>query len=172
VLEQPTVVDVELPTCAETRDVDVVVEGDGAVHMSPPLPAPGNALLDDEGRPATPEIAATRLATSLDGVRSVRTRGKVDPLGMRATVTLEIEGMRDRTLALYWRLSAAPGGTVLPAEWATAVPACRLVPGTDLDSASIDLWIPLPEPSGPFLMDLYVATETTALTSYRTEPFD
>jgi hypothetical protein len=51
------------------------------------------------------------------------------------------------------------------------VPACRLVPGTDLDTASVDIWIPLPDASGPFVLDLYIATETTALTSYRTEPF-
>jgi hypothetical protein len=169
---EPTVVDIELPTCEEAQDVALEVEGGGEVSMPPPVPAPGNARLDDQGQPAPPEVAAERLAESLEGVRSVRTEDKIDPVGIRATVSLEIEGMRGRTLALYWRLSAAPGGTALPTEWATPVPACRLVPGTDLDTASIDVWIPLPDSSGPFLLDFYVATETAALTSYRTEAFD
>jgi hypothetical protein len=169
---QPTVVQIELPTCEEVQDADVQVQGDGEISMSPSVPAPGNVLLDDQGRSAPAEVAAARLAESLEGVRSVRTAGRVDPVGMRATVSLEIEGMRGRTLALYWRLSPAPGGTALPTEWATPVPACRLVPGTDLDTASIDVWIPLPDSPGPFLLDFYVATESAALTSYRTEVFD
>jgi hypothetical protein len=87
---------------------------------------------------------------------------------------MELEGLRGESLALYWRLSPTNGAAPLPAAWAEAIPACLLRPGTQLDSASVDIWVPLPDAPGPFLLDVILThqPEGARLTNMRTEQFD
>jgi hypothetical protein len=62
----------------------------------------------------------------------------------------------------------------VPEDWAQATPACRLTPGTELDSASLDTWVPLPTATGPYQVDVLVVHEASQarLGSFRTVPFD
>jgi hypothetical protein len=79
--------------------------------------------------------------------------GQLDLLGVRATVNMELEGLRGESLVLYWRFSRTWGATPLSAMWAQVTPAFLLKPGTQLDSASVDIWISLPDQVGPFVLD-------------------
>jgi hypothetical protein len=87
---------------------------------------------------------------------------------------MELEGLRGETLVLYWRLSPTQEAAPLPAVWAQVTPACLMKPGSQLDSASVDIWIPLPDQIGPFVLDFIVGKlpEGIALTTNRTDSFD
>jgi hypothetical protein len=89
-------------------------------------------------------------------------------------VNMELEGLRGETLVLYWRLSPTQEAAPLPAVWAQVTPACLMKPGSQLDSASVDIWIPLPDQIGPFVLDFIVGKlpEGIALTTNRTDAFD
>src|SRR4051794_25373851 len=52
---------------------------------------------------------------------------------------------------------AVNGEAVEPSQFAQS--PCRLIPSTERDSGSLDIWVPLPEAAGPYQMDLYVTSE-------------
>lgn len=62
----------------------------------------------------------------------------------------------------------------VPDLWAQATPAFRLTPGTTLDSASVDVWVPLPRAQGPYVLDFLVIhdPQEAPLESFRSDPFD
>jgi hypothetical protein len=51
--------------------------------------------------------------------------------------------------------------------------AYRLTPGTDHDSASLDMWVPLPKAKGRYTIELIMALESNGarLASYDTRAF-
>jgi hypothetical protein len=130
--------------------------------------------VDPNGDPLPVEEAARNLAAQLEQVRSVPNEGKRDPVGVRVTVDLELEGLRGVDVYLYWRLLSAGGSNPVPEDLAVATPAFMITPGTDLDSASVDAWVPLPEDPGPYELELLVTdgTDAAPLDSFRSEPFD
>ena len=147
---------------------------DGITTLPEAIPFTIQEAVSEEGDPLPPEEAARNLAARLEQVRSVPTEGGRDPLGVRVTVDLEMEGLRGENLLLYWRLLPAGGTTPVPDVFAQATPAFRLTPGSELDSATLDVWVPLPEAPGPYAVDLLVMHEAPSapLESFRSEPFD
>ena len=133
-------------------------------------------ITDDQGRPLPPEVAAAKLAAKLNTGRSVPFQGKsakLDPVGALVTVNMELEGLRHRSLLLFWRLFPANGAAPLPQGWWKTTVAYRITPGTDHDSASLDMWVPLPKAQEPYTLDLIVALESNGarLASYETATF-
>jgi hypothetical protein len=119
------------------------------------------------------EKAAEQVAASLEQVRSVAKQGKRDPLGVRLNVDLELQGLRGVDLYVYWHLLPS-GPSPVPSELAVPTPAVKITPGTDLDSAAVDAWVPLPVASGPYKAELLVTDGTHAdpLDRSTSEPFD
>jgi hypothetical protein len=147
------------------------------VEGTPPSTAEGTPPSTAEGTPpsATQEAPpSTTPETRPNTPPTAPHEGQLDLLGMRATVNMELEGLRGESLALYWRLSPATGAAPLPAAWGQAMPACLLRPSTQLDSASVDIWRPLPDAPGPFLLDFILTEqpEGARLTNARTDPFN
>jgi hypothetical protein len=141
--------------------------------------------VDMDGNAVPPEVAAERLVAVLERVRSVPyspppdapgetpREGLLDPLGLRATVNVEFEGLNGRTLLLYWRLSpTTPEAASLPAPWFDKTLAWQFTPKTERGSGLLDVWVPLPEAQGPYVLDFFIAVEDSFLTSYRTDSFD
>ena len=144
---------------------------------TPPSTVEGTPPSTAEGTPpsATQEAPpSTTPETRPNTPPTAPHEGQLDLLGMRATVNMELEGLRGESLALYWRLSPATGAAPLPAAWGQAMPACLLRPSTQLDSASVDIWLPLPDAPGPFLLDFILTEqpEGARLTNARTDPFN
>jgi hypothetical protein len=188
----PPVVDadpqvVEEVLCAAVQDEVVAsqfkIGGQCLKERSSPKVFEDQAL-DSGGDVVSPEIAAERFVAILERVRSVpyvpppsapegaAREGLLDPLGLRATVNMEFEGLNGQTLLLYWRLSpTTPGAPTLPAPWLGKTLAWQFTPRTERGSGILDVWVPLPEDQGPYLLDFFVAVEDSFLTSYRTEPF-
>jgi hypothetical protein len=128
--------------------------------------------VDENGDPVPPQEAAEQLAARLSTVRSAFTPEGKDPLGMRVTVNVEIQGLRDQTLLLYWRLIQA-GPTPVPGVWAEWVPAAELTASTERDVGFATMWVPLPEEPGPYRAEIIMTQEASnaPLTSQLTEPF-
>jgi hypothetical protein len=152
----------------------------------PPPPNPKNApgqlsrpfslvtvdAVDENGNPVPPQEAAKQLAVRLAMVRSTPTPEGQDPLGMRVTVNLEIEGLRDQTLLLYWRLVQA-GPTQVPGAWAEWVPAAEIIAASERDGGFATMWVPLPDEPGPYRAEVVLMQESSSarLNSQLTEPF-
>ena len=135
--------------------------------------------LDATGVAVSPAVAAERLARRLAEVRSLPRQGKLEPVGALARVDLDLVGLRGDRLVLYWRLVPAdptpdPTAEPLPPAWQRYTAAYQLTPGTDHDTASLDVWVPLPRAAGPYQLDLVLATRDSGarLAGLRTEAFD
>jgi hypothetical protein len=129
---------------------------------------------DKNGDPLPVEEAARNLAAELQQVRSVPNEGKRDPVGVRVTVDLELQGLRGVHLYLYWRLLPAGGPNPVPDVLAAATPAFMITAGSDLDSASVDVWVPLPKDPGPYQLELLATegTDAAPLDSFHSAPFN
>ena len=140
-------------------------------------PMPGlTDIVDDEGRPLPPAVAAAKLAARLTTGRSAPSQdksAKLDPVGALVTVNIELGGLRSQSLLLFWRLFPTNGTLPLPKGWWKTTVAYRLTPGTDQDSASLDMWVPLPKARGSYTVDMILALESNGarLASYETAAF-
>jgi hypothetical protein len=128
---------------------------------------------DPDGNPLPPAVAAKTLAARFDAGRSAPLHGKRDPVGALVTVNMDLQGLRGQHLLLFWRLFPADGTRPLPHGWWKTTVAYRLTPGTDHDSASLDMWVPVPKAKGPYTINLIMALESNdaRLASYDTAAF-
>lgn len=128
---------------------------------------------DKHGNPLPPAVAAKRLAARFAAGRSAPLHGKRDPVGALVTVNMDLQGLRGQHLLLFWRLFPKAGTRPLPHGWWKTTVAYRLTPGTDHDSASVDMWVPVPKAKGPYTINLIMALEgnDARLASYDTAAF-
>jgi hypothetical protein len=133
-----------------------------------------------DGKLVEPEVAAERLVELL---RNTRTDGQgspagdgshpSEPLGVLVTVNLELIGLRDREVQLTWSMLAARGAHKrLYGDWLNNNLAYRLRAGSDRDTAFEYIWIPLPEPAGPYYVRVELTVDGAPLTSQASDPFD
>lgn len=113
------------------------------------------------GTPLPPKVAARKLAAKFEQMRSRPRQGKRDLLGASVSVNLEMQGMKGRPLLLYWRLLSVHGDPPLPKGWGKPVPAARLTPGTNHDTANVEVWVPLPKARGRYKVDLTLFDQRT-----------
>ena len=133
----------------------------------------GSNVVGKDGQPVPPAQAAQQFAARLADVRTQPVEGRLDPLGVRVTVDMEIEGLRDQPLLLYWRMVPAGGTTPLAPDWGRPTASYIVTAGTERDTATIEVWVPLPEAAGPYELDLLVGEQSAGLplASYRTDAF-
>lgn len=129
----------------------------------------GNAV-DSEGKPVDPAVAADRVAKLLRGTRS--TSRDDEPLGAVVSADVELAGLRGRSVLLSWSMWQKGGDVRLHGEWLNSNLAYRLEPTTDKDTATVDLWVPLPKQPGPYFVRVDLHVDRTRLASSDSEPFD
>lgn len=143
----------------------------------PPLPRTVAAMLtaaatDENGEPLPPDVAAERVIELLGETRTVETgEGKQNPLGVLVDVNVELEGLRGRPVLLTWSIFPHDGGPPLFGSWLQTVAAYRLEAGSNRDTASFDLWLPLPKDPGPYVAGLQLSVGDIRIASVRTDPF-
>ena len=171
VVDDPALDDYELPPPVLVPPTGT--PSTGAASLLPSLFIIGDLAVDARGQPVPPEVIAERLAARLQHVRTQERAGKLDPVGIRATIDLEVQGLRGERLLVHWRLLPEPTAAPLPEDWWGSTLAQRLHPATDLDTVSFDLWVPVPVGAGPYVLDVLVTHEETGRTfdSTRSTPF-
>jgi hypothetical protein len=142
------------------------------IQKAESFPLEDTELVDAEGDPVPPAVAAEALAARLADVRSAPQGGRLDLVGARARVDLVLEGLEGEPVLLYWQLLPA-GATSLPAGWWGATPSHRITATTASDTGTVTPWVPLPEAPGPYKLELLLVLEEglVPLDSVTTGPF-
>jgi hypothetical protein len=126
----------------------------------------GGGLSDKDGEPLSPHEAAKRLAKALDKVEAERDRKHRDPLGWVVAVNLDISGLDGEPLLLTWSLD----GLDVPLTWRSDTVAYRLMPTTDHDGGSVEIWVPDLKRPGAYLVNLELARGSDGVVLYRANP--
>ena len=126
----------------------------------------GGGLSDKDGDPLTPHEAAKRLAKALDKVEAEHDRKHRNPLGWVVAVNLDISGLDGEPLLLTWSLD----GLDVPLTWRSDTVAYRLMPTTDHDGGSVEVWVPDLKRRGVYLVNLELARGSDGVVLYRGDP--
>jgi hypothetical protein len=133
--------------------------------------AAASSATDENGDPVPADIAAERVVKLLHETRTQPLDGKLDPLGVLLTINVELEGLRNRPVVLTWRMFQAGGNTPLFGNWLGTTPAYRLDASTEHDTASFDLWVPLPRERGAYTVSLLLSSDQAILASEESPAF-
>jgi hypothetical protein len=118
-------------------------------------------------------LGQTRTVSAGPGSPSGVQTGKSDPLGEMVSVNLELAGLKDQPVLLSWSIFHEGSHTNLFGKWLDGqFVAFRLVATTNDDTATLQMWIPLPKLAGPFFAELSLTTENAGLASAASGPFD
>lgn len=138
----------------------------------------------------SPEQAAERVLDMLAEVRTVATASPAaegfdgtagptsgpeviaEPVGAVVGLDIELVGLRNRSLLLDWSLWRQGGDARLYGQWLETNPAYRLIPSTQRDTASMDLWVPLPKDPGPYFVRLTLRVDGAPLASADSDPME
>jgi hypothetical protein len=127
------------------------------------------AATDENGNQVDPAVQARRVLEIIDDAR--KSSGG-EPVGVLVTVDAVLVGLRDEPVQLRWAMWQATGGGRLHGGWLNDHLVYRMRPDTDRDSATVDLWIPLPKTAGPFVVDVIASAGGADLAKDRSDGFD
>lgn len=127
------------------------------------------ASVDEDGNEVPPDVAAERVVKLLTDSRVSEER---EPIGALVTASVVLTGLRGRTAQLTWSMWPAGGGDRLVGGWFDSHLAYRLRPDTDRDTATVDLWVPLPAAAGPYVVDVDLHVDGVRLANTRSIQFD
>jgi hypothetical protein len=162
---------------------------DGFVENNPTNPVPskpeiaffvGTAASDGEGNLVPPEVAAKRIIGVLGQTRTVSeipnnrnsgSRNGSEPLGELVSLNMELVGLRGQPVFLSWSIFQTGDHNSLFGKWLNNFVAYRLEATTDDDTGSLDMWIPLPKVTGPYVIRLNLTTGAADLASTDSDPF-
>jgi hypothetical protein len=120
--------------------------------------------VDPEGNPVAPDVAAERVVKLLKDARKTGGKqSKGEPVGVVVSADLELVGLRGKPVMLSWSMWQQGGRKRLYGNWLNRNLAYRLKATTDHDTATLDLWIPLPKSSGPYFVRVALTTAGTRL---------
>jgi hypothetical protein len=133
-----------------------------------------SSALDPKGNPVPAAVAAKRVVTIL---RDARTTGgpaapRAEPLGVVVSADLEVVGLRGRPVLLSWSMWQQGGKKRLFGNWLNRTLAFRLLPSSDDDTTSLDLWVPLPRSPGRYFIRVDLTENQSPLASADSQPFD
>lgn len=123
--------------------------------------------VDLDGNPVPPDVAAERV---LEILHNARTDGH-EPLGVVVTADLDLAGLRSEPVFMTWEMFGYGGSKQLHGEWLNENLAYRIEPRTDHDTATVDLWIPLPPDPGPYVVRVKATYAGSGLDSAQSGPF-
>jgi hypothetical protein len=128
--------------------------------------------VDEEGEPLPPAEAARRVVQVLGETRAVRTpQGTLDPLGVVVFANVELEGLRDREVGVFWELWSRDGGTQLYDRWLDQVPVSRITAQRDTDAGSLRFWVPMPKDPGQYVVNVILREGESTLVTRPSGPF-
>ncbi len=129
-----------------------------------------------DGEPVPPAVAAENVVKLLKDSRSIAadetTPDRQEPLGVIISADVELSGLRGKEVLLNWSMWQAGGDVRLHGEWLNRNLAYRLQPTTHRDTTTVDLWIPLPRPPGPYLVRVEMTTDGIGLDADESELID
>lgn len=130
--------------------------------------------VNPEGSESSAEDVADRLAAFFANVRSANPRRSdrpttPEPLGASVNANIELVGLSGEEVDLSWSIFRQGDGVPLFGRWLEDIPVYRLRPGTDDDTTSIPLWVPLPAEPGPYTIRLTVSLDDVPLASEGSE---
>ncbi|HWM03012.1 MAG TPA: hypothetical protein VNP92_11835 [Actinophytocola sp.] len=94
-----------------------------------------------------------------------------EPIGAIVTVELELTGLKNVPVELTWLMSHVDGGDRLPPTWLLDHFAYQHRPGTQHDTFSVPIWVPLPAAAGPYFVEVAARIPTGNLDSTRSVNF-
>ena len=127
-----------------------------------------NALAPD-GRVVPPDVAAQRVVTLLDTTRAGPTGA--EPLGVVVATDVELSGLRGEPVLLTWAMWRSGEQARVHGDWLDDDLAYRLRATSDLDTVTLDLWIPLPPRPGAYVVRVALAGDGAALATAASAPF-
>ena len=147
---------------------DQVVSQPELTEYPPPVLAHvmGGGLSDRSGDPMSPAEAAKRLAKALDKVEAKHDHKHRNPLGWVVAVNLDISGLDGEPLLLTWSLD----GLDVPLTWQSDTVAYRIMPTTDHDGGSVEVWVPDLKRPGAYLVNLELARGSDGVVLFRASP--
>jgi hypothetical protein len=130
--------------------------------------------LSPDGEPVEPAVAAERVLQVLHDARTTQSTGEEppEPLGVVVSSDVELIGLRGTPVTLSWEMWQTGGAVRLHGDWLNSNLAYRLQAVTDHDTVTIDMWVPLPKPPGPYFVRVDINSGNTRLASADSEPFD
>ncbi len=94
-----------------------------------------------------------------------------DPLGELINVNLELVGLRGQQVLLSWSIFQTGGHDNLFGKWLRDFVAYRLEATTNDDTGTLEMWIPLPRPPGPYIIRLSLTANGAGLASANSDMF-
>jgi hypothetical protein len=136
--------------------------------------------LDANGHNRPLQRAAATIASVLRDSQSVLAaagpgtggRSKRVPLGELVSVNMELAGLQGQPVFLSWSIFQENGRTRLFGNWLNSFVAYRLEATTEDDTGTLEMWIPLPKPPGPYFVRVSLSTDGASLTSMDSGPFN
>jgi hypothetical protein len=129
---------------------------------------------DSQGKLLELDEATERLAELFSEIRtsSEQSDGLVELLGVLVIADVELSGLRGKQVLLSWSIFQQEGGGRLFGKWLATNPTYVLVAGTDKDTTTVRMWVPLPKAPGPYIVHLDLTTEGSYLGSIESDPFN
>ncbi|WP_141974675.1 hypothetical protein [Saccharothrix saharensis] len=164
-----------------------VVELSGTILLSAGVDVPGNGApsvrlvqrfapmvvgnaVDPQGNPAPPRAIVDRVLKLLGDSRKVE--GGHEPVGVVVSADVELVGLRGKPVMLTWSMWQTSGESRLHGDWLNSNLAYRLEARTHRDTASVDLWVPLPHATGSYFVRVDLTSDGSRLASAESPPFD
>jgi len=133
---------------------------------------------EQNGKNRSPSQAANVVANVLNDTQTVPVPARTgsqgarrQPLGELVSVNMELAGLQGQPVFLSWSIFQESGHNRLFGKWLSNFVAYRLEATTEDDTGTLEMWIPLPKPPGPYFIRVSLSTDGASLTSMDSGPF-
>jgi hypothetical protein len=146
---------------------------DRLLHLGALDPAGDNRPLQQAGATIASVLQDSQSVPASPGTGSQGTggSGKRVPLGELVSVNMELAGLQGQPVFLSWSIFQESGQNRLFGRWLSNFVAYRLEATTEDDTGTLEMWIPLPKPPGPYFIRVSLSTDGASLTSMDSGPF-
>ncbi len=120
---------------------------------------------DPEGDVVAPEEAAASIVEKFEVTRSTTTTtGQRVPVGVVVSAAIRIQNAAGQPVRIDWALENADTSTErLSQEWLAGAPAVEVRAETSDDRGVLDLWVPLPEEAGTYVIKVTASRSRSSL---------
>jgi len=123
----------------------------------------------ESGERVSEEVAIQRVLKVLKTAR--HKAGSKEPIGATVVADVDLEGLRGKTVTLSWSMWQSGGKTRLHGNWLNSNLVYELTPTTDHDTASVDMWVPLPPAAGSYTVRVEVFLDDTRIAGSFSQAF-
>jgi hypothetical protein len=129
--------------------------------------------LDADGRLLPKDQAIRRVVNVLKQARQAPATisRPAEPLGAVITAEVELSGLKEVPVMLSWSMWASHDEQRLYGDWLNKHVAYRLSATTEHDTASVNIWVPLPKEKGPYFVEINLIGPVSAMATVRSPEF-